>query len=136
MSIKFSNRIIFVKLTGNTNGIQARNVVTLAHMFMPTYPGKKVARPQYLSFSKIWTNIQRFHPDIIHITGDAFAPLFALTANSFHIPIVGSFHTDLVDLVSTHHAYEFQKWSIILLEYIDSLVLDSCATTSPSFAVC
>lgn len=72
---------------------------------------------------------------MVHITADANSNMFALVCHVLSIPVVGSFHTDLVDLLATHHAFEFQKWAIMLLEIVDTLVLDSCATTSVSFAV-
>lgn len=54
---------------------------------------------------------------------------------TLRVPLVASFHTDLIDLLSTHGAYEFQKGLVITKEAIDSLVMDSCATTSKSFQV-
>lgn len=61
--------------------------------------------------------------------------MFSFACGVLNLPIVGSFHTDLIDLVSSFNAYEFQKWAIILLEYTDYVLLDSCATTSMSFSV-
>jgi hypothetical protein len=55
------------------------------------------------------------------------------TGQLLSIPILGSFHTDLLDLLSTHNADPFQKFCIWLKERIDSDILDSCATTSVSF---
>ena len=55
--------------------------------------------------------------------------MFALAGLLLGIPVVGSFHTDIIDLLSTHGAYAVQK------EAVDSVVLDSCATTSTSFQV-
>lgn len=54
---------------------------------------------------------------------------------TLRIPLVASFHTDLIDLLSTHGAFEFQKLLVITKEAIDSIVMDSCATTSKSFMV-
>ena len=51
------------------------------------------------------------------------------------IPVVGSFHTDLLDLLTSHGAYDFQKEIFRLKECLDSTLLDSCATTSLSFKV-
>jgi hypothetical protein len=51
------------------------------------------------------------------------------------VPVVGSFHTDLIDLLDTHNADPFQKFFINSKEQLDAAVLDSCATTSTSFAV-
>jgi glycosyltransferase involved in cell wall biosynthesis len=47
---------------------------------------------------------------------------------------VGSFHTDLLDLLKTHNANAFQSYVVALKERVDSHVLDSCATTSSSFS--
>lgn len=49
------------------------------------------------------------------------------------IPVVGSFHTDIIDLLQTHGAYGFQQLCVLTKEAVDSVVLDSCATTSSSF---
>jgi glycosyltransferase involved in cell wall biosynthesis len=61
--------------------------------------------------------------------------MFCLVSTVLNFPIVGSFHTDLIDLVSSLNAYEFQKWAILLMEFTDYIILDSCATTSNSFSV-
>lgn len=71
----------------------------------------------------------------MHITGDAFSQSFSFICNLLGIPIIGSFHTDLIDLLKTHDAYNFQKWLVLLMEYVDNFILDSCATTSASFSV-
>ena len=72
---------------------------------------------------------------VIHAVADGYSQMFTLAGLLFGIPVVGSFHTDIIDLLSTHNAYEFQKFCITAKERIDSMVLDSCATTSLSFAV-
>lgn len=59
--------------------------------------------------------------------------MFTLVGLLLGIPVVGSFHTDLLDLLNTHDAYWFQKAFIVIKEAADSIVLDSCATTSISF---
>lgn len=59
--------------------------------------------------------------------------MFTLAALYLKIPIVGSFHTDILDLLSTHNALAFQKGLVLTKEAVDSMVLDSCATTSKSF---
>ena len=58
-----------------------------------------------------------------------------MTGQLLSIPILGSFHTDLLDLLTTHNADPFQKFCVWLKERIDSDILDSCATTSTSFRV-
>ena len=72
---------------------------------------------------------------IIHVVSDGYSQLFALAGLLLGIPVVGSFHTDIIDLLSTHGAYGFQKMLVHIKEGLDSLVLDSCATTSVSFQV-
>lgn len=61
--------------------------------------------------------------------------MFNLTGLLLGIPVVGSFHTDIIDLLNTHNAYSIQKLFVFVKEAIDSVVLDSCATTSISFSV-
>lgn len=107
--------------------------VTLPHMIMPSYPGKKVARPSISAFYRVWKTLQKHRPEVLHVTADGFSTLFALAGLMLRIPVVGSFHTDLLDLLSTHNAHPFQKWCVVTKERVDSLVLDSCATTSESF---
>jgi glycosyltransferase involved in cell wall biosynthesis len=109
--------------------------VTLDSMVFPSYPNKKVAKPTLNSLSLIFSNLSSFRPDILHVVADGFSQFFALVALSLNIPIVASFHTDLVDLLSTHNAFEFQKQLVVTKEAIDSMVMDSCATTSKSFMV-
>lgn len=70
---------------------------------------------------------------IIHVVADGYSQLFTLAGLFFKIPVVGSFHTDILDLLNTHGAYEIQKFLVTTKERIDSFVLDSCATTSESF---
>ena len=69
------------------------------------------------------------------MTADGFSHLFSVISISTGVPLLGSFHTDLLDLLSVHHATGFQKWVIATKERIDSFVFDSCATTSTSFSV-
>ncbi len=59
--------------------------------------------------------------------------MFTLAGLFFGIPVVGSFHTDILDLLRTHNAFGFQKLLVSTKERIDSFVFDSCATTSQSF---
>ncbi len=72
---------------------------------------------------------------MIHAVADGYSQMFTLAGLYFKIPVVGSFHTDIIDLLSTHNAFEFQKFCITTKERIDSFVFDSCATTSVSFSV-
>lgn len=59
--------------------------------------------------------------------------MFSFVGILLDIPVVGSFHTDIIDLIQTHDANFFQKACVISKEYLDSLVLNSCSTTSTSF---
>jgi glycosyltransferase involved in cell wall biosynthesis len=72
-------------------------------------------------------------PQVIHVVADGFSQFFAFIAMTLRIPIVASFHTDLIDLLETHGALGFQKQLVTTKEAIDSIVMDSCATTSKSF---
>lgn len=72
---------------------------------------------------------------VIHVVADGFSQMFALAGLLLGIPVVGSFHTDIIDLLSTHGAYAVQKLCVLTKEAVDSVVLDSCATTSTSFQV-
>ena len=115
--------------------IELKSVITLPHMCFPAYPEKKVSRPNIQTLWTIWTNLSSFRPDVVHVTCDGISQMFALAGLVLNIPIVGSFHTDIIDLISTHNANSFQKACVIAKEVLDSRVLDSCATTSVSFQV-
>lgn len=115
--------------------IKKENIVFLKYFFMPAYPEKKVAKPLIRSFWKIVFALQRFKPEIVHVTSDGIAQLFALAGIFTSIPVVGSFHTDILDLVKSRNANWFQKFVILFKEYVDCRVLDTCATTSKSFEV-
>jgi hypothetical protein len=114
---------------------QLVDVVHLSSMCAPAYPEKKIAKPSISSLSKIWMALRKFRPDIVHMTADGYSHTFSLVGMLLKIPILGSFHTDLIDLAETHNANFFQKWCLRSKEHLDSYVLDSCATTSRSFAV-
>lgn len=59
--------------------------------------------------------------------------MFTISAMLTGTPIVGSFHTDILDLINTHNAFLFQKLCVLTKEFVDNLILNSCATTSSSF---
>jgi glycosyltransferase involved in cell wall biosynthesis len=103
-------------------------------MIVPSYPDKKVARPSISAITKVWQSCLKYKPEVIHITADGFSHMFSFIGTMINIPINGSFHTDLLDLLVTHNANWFQKWCVSTKEQVDSLVLDSCATTSTSFS--
>ncbi|KAJ1435873.1 hypothetical protein B484DRAFT_445919 [Ochromonadaceae sp. CCMP2298] len=107
--------------------------VTLDHVIFPSYPNKKVAWPTARAFSAIMSTLAREKPEILHVVADGFSNMFTLAGLWLGIPVVGSFHTDILDLLSTHNAFGFQKLLVQTKEAMDSVVLDSCATTSSSF---
>jgi len=108
--------------------------VTLEHMIIPAYPEKKVARPTIATGVSIVKAMLEHRPDVVHITNDGNSHIFTLAGTLLNVPIVGSFHTDLLDLLKNHGGNWFQKLVVKTKELVDSLVLDSCATTSTSFA--
>jgi hypothetical protein len=109
--------------------------IWLDFLLMPAYPNKRVAKPELLTLYRLWSSLSSYRPDYIHVTGDGISQLFAMVGLLLGIPVVGSFHTDILDLLSSHNANFFQKWCIQFKEGVDSFILDSCATTSVSFAV-
>lgn len=110
-----------------------KHLITIDHMIIPSYPKKKVARPNAQTFWTIYNTCRVLGPEVIHCTADGISNMFAMTGQLLSIPILGSFHTDLLDLLTTHNADPFQKFCVWLKERIDSDILDSCATTSTSF---
>jgi glycosyltransferase involved in cell wall biosynthesis len=111
------------------------DVISLNWMIAPAYPGKKIAKTSLSSLFKIYFAMRKHRPDIIHVTSDGLSHSFALIGLILKIPVVGSFHTDIIDLLTTHNANFIQKLLVLAKENMDSFVLDSCATTSISFAV-
>lgn len=110
------------------------DVISLDWMIAPAYPGKKIAKTCIRSLCKIYSAARLYRPDVIHATADGFSHSFALVGLLLKIPIVGSFHTDILDLLSTHNANFVQKLLVQSKEQLDNYVLDSCATTSHSFS--
>jgi len=108
--------------------------VTLDHMFVPSYPDKKVARPTARTASRVWNTLRTYKPEVVHVTADGFSHLFAMIGLLLGIPVVGSFHTDLIDLLQSHQAHNVQCQVVAFKERMDCKVLDNCATTSLSFA--
>ena len=107
--------------------------VTLDYMIMPAYPGKKVVRPTWGVFGTIFRALQEYRPDCIHMTNDGVSNIFAACALMLGIPIVGAFHTDILQLLQRHGGTLFQQGCVYTKELTDSWLLDSCATTSKSF---
>ena len=110
------------------------DIISLDWMIAPAYPGKKIAKTTLNSLFKIYHTLRKHRPDVIHVTADGFSHSFALVGLLLKIPVNGSFHTDILDLITTHNAHWIQKLLIVSKENLDSFVLDSCATTSKSFA--
>lgn len=109
-------------------------VVTLDHMCFPAYPDKKVARPSFFVLWQMYSALNSFSPEILHVTADGYSHMFTLAGIALQIPVVASFHTDVLDLLSSHNAHPFQKGCVMFKEALDSVILDSCSTTSNSFA--
>ena len=108
-------------------------IVCLEYMIMPAYPGKKVARPTWAVLAKVLSTLSAFHPDVVHMTNDGFSQIFEAAALFLGLPLVGAFHTDILELVQRHNGHLFQQGCVLAKELTDSLLLDSCATTSISF---
>lgn len=68
------------------------------------------------------------------MTCDALSNTFALVGLLLGVPVVGSFHTDLQDLIASFGANPLESLLVWLKERADAIMLDSCGTTSPSFA--
>jgi glycosyltransferase involved in cell wall biosynthesis len=132
-----NHEILLYTLEETPENLPSHSIQTiwLDYFLMPAYPNKKVAKPEILTLYHIYTSLHTFQPDVIHITGDGISQLFAVMGLMLNIPVVGSFHTDILDLLVSHNANFFQKWCIQFKESVDSFILDSCATTSESFAV-
>ena len=116
------------------SALKKENIVSLPYFYMPAYPDKKVAKPTFVAMYTIYMHLRRFQPEVVHVTADGIAQMFALTGLLVRIPVVGSFHTDILDLVKSRNANWFQKGCILFKEFVDCRVLNSCATTSKSFS--
>ena len=110
------------------------DVISLDHVTIAYYPGKKISAPSLFSWLRIFRGMRKWRPDIVHVTADGLSQFFALAGCILSIPVVGSFHTDLIDLLTVLKAPAFQKWCVKTKESVDSNVLDGCATTSKSFS--
>lgn len=108
-------------------------VVSLGHICMPAYPEKKVGRPCLTTLLRVRAALSRHRPEVLHITSDALSNTFALAGLLEGVPVLGSFHTDLQDLLRSHRADPLQLFLAWLKERLDALSLDSLATTSLSF---
>lgn len=70
---------------------------------------------------------------VLHIVADGVSQVFEFAALLLGIPIVASYHTDIIDLIKSHNGYAAQQAMVIYKEAGDTWVLDSAATTSLSF---
>eukprot|EP01038_Epipyxis_sp_PR26KG_P008282 gene8282-11211_t len=107
--------------------------ISLDYMIFPSYPQKKVARPTFSSLMKIIKGLTKFKPNVVHIVSDGISCILTLACLILNIPIVGSFHTDIIDLINNLGGYSFQRYCVIAKEWVDGKIFDSCATTSISF---
>jgi glycosyltransferase involved in cell wall biosynthesis len=133
--VRRGHDILLFTIETDPEDLPAKNitVVKLDYMIMPAYPGKKVARPTWSNFAKIYGKLLEFQPLYIHMTNDGFSQIFEACALFLGIPLVGAFHTDILELVQRHNGTLFQQGCVFAKEFTDSLILDSCATTSKSF---
>ncbi|CAM9813108.1 unnamed protein product [Ascophyllum nodosum] len=106
---------------------------TLASTFLALYPTKRVGLPTFYNQLLIHSIMLREKPDVLHCTMDAMSPFLVLSAKLLNIPIVGSVHTDVMELLSTLGVWPMVGWAIGFKEAVESRLIDSCATTSPSF---
>ena len=110
------------------------DIITIDHVSLSYYPGKKISVPSMRSWFRILGALWKHKPDIVHVTADGLSQFFAIAGMlAGDIPVVGSFHTDLLDLLTVLNAGVFQKWCVRTKEKVDNFSLDSCATTSVSF---
>lgn len=107
--------------------------IVLDYMIMPAYPGKRVIRPTWAVFGKIYSALKEYQPDCIHMTNDGGSNMFIGCALMLGIPIVGAYHTDILELVQRHGGTLFQQGIVYSKELTDSWMLDASATTSNSF---
>lgn len=125
---------ILFTMEENPEDIPAKTkTIFLDYMIFPSYPDKKVARPTLINTIRMYNALSLHKPDILHVVADGFSHMFTLAAMLTNTPIVGSFHTDILDLINTHNAFLFQKLCVLTKEFVDNLVFNSCATTSYSF---
>ena len=90
--VKQGHDIILFTLEDQPEDLPALvDCVTLDHMFVPTYPDKKTARPNLRSFSKIWSTLRHHKPDVLHLTADGFSHMFALICLLLQIPVCITF---------------------------------------------
>lgn len=107
--------------------------ITIPHTMFDFYPGKKVALSTMTTTSRVYLGLKKFQPDIIHFTSDGISLLFVACGFLLAIPTIASFHTDIQDLLKSLKESIIARGLSYTKELVDSVVLDSCATTSKSF---
>ncbi|CAM9638661.1 unnamed protein product, partial [Ectocarpus fasciculatus] len=109
--------------------------VTLDSSFLAVYPTKRLAMPTLTNMNLICNTIRLERPDVLHCTLDCISAFFILAAKFYHVPVVGSVHTDVQELLAELNVAPIAGSLITFKEGVESRLLDSCATTSPSFKV-
>ncbi|CAN0157214.1 unnamed protein product, partial [Ectocarpus sp. 12 AP-2014] len=107
--------------------------VTLDSSFLAVYPTKRLAMPTLTNMNMICNTIRLERPDVLHCTLDCISAFFILAAKFYHVPVVGSVHTDVQELLAELNVAPIAGSLITFKEGVESRLLDSCATTSPSF---
>jgi glycosyltransferase involved in cell wall biosynthesis len=100
------------------------HIVTLLHLIIPAYPDKKIGRPSLVNLIRVIASLRKHKPAVIHCTNDALSNTFVSAGLLLGIPVVGSFHTDLQDLLATHRAHPLQSYLTWLKERVDAISLD------------
>ncbi|CAM9381761.1 unnamed protein product, partial [Sphacelaria rigidula] len=106
---------------------------TLSSTFLALYPTKRVACPNISNQMLILSVMRKEQPDVLHCTLDGITPFFIHAAKLLAVPVVGSIHTDIERLLQELDAWNFVGVMTTVKERLESNLLDSCATTSPSF---
>ncbi|CAN0119950.1 unnamed protein product, partial [Discosporangium mesarthrocarpum] len=115
-----------------TGGEKFRHV-TLDSTFPPLYPTKRCGEPTLANQRLILRELAREKPDVLHCTIDGVSGMLVLAARTLGIPVAGSVHTDIISLIRQCRMVFLVGWGSRVKEMLESLVLDSCATTSLSF---
>jgi glycosyltransferase involved in cell wall biosynthesis len=108
-------------------------IIVLSHMCFPCYPTKKAGLSDFKSLAQIVSGLARHRPDIVHITIDTLSSMFAFAGLLCSVPVVGSFHTDVLELLKVCKSTALQHSIVVCKEYNDQWILDSCGTTSTSY---
>eukprot|EP00903_Cladosiphon_okamuranus_P016331 g15061.t1 len=107
--------------------------VALESKFTKVYPSKRLAMPTFGNLVLIADTLRREKPDVLHATVDCISAFFILAAKLFKVPVVGSVHTDVQELLAEMRVVPLMGALVSFKERVESRLLDMCATTSPSF---